>query len=348
MRFAVLASGSKGNALVVQGGDTTLLVDCGLTPKALRGRLSHVGLELADLDALAITHAHGDHTKGAQRVAGSFRLRTYATRQTQRQMGSRGGLTNYVAIDPGRTEKVDDISLTAIALPHDAPGTVAFLVEADGARLGVCSDLGHPDPRVADGLRGCDALVLEFNHDVDMLQAGPYPPRLKRRVAGDLGHLSNEQAAELLAAAYTPSLRRVFLSHLSEVNNTPRHALDAAKGALAGTGVRLHVASQRDATGWFEIPPSGRAAKADAGTDGEITDAEFTEAGQGEAASLDDDEPRAHARRPRRPPAAAREHIKQSLRDTPVRPAPEAPRATVAVRRQLALFADTDATGGTP
>jgi phosphoribosyl 1,2-cyclic phosphodiesterase len=322
MRFSVLGSGSKGNALVVQGGDTTLLIDCGLTPKVLRARLSSLGLQLADLSALAITHAHGDHVAGAARVAGPFRLLTYATQNTQRQLSKKGGLVNYVEVKPGEPFLVGALQLTAVALPHDAPGCVAYVVEHEGERLGICSDLGHPTDEVAAALGGCHTLQLEFNYDEDMLWGGPYPPRLKRRVAGELGHLSNAQASDLLGRIDTSRLVRLLLSHLSEVNNAPRLALEAAREVLGGTSVRLLIAPQYEPTCWLPVAHA--------------LDQAPTEAAPPPRAKV----PVAGTPSPPPPPSAARERIVASLRSEASRPAPVAARPSIAVRRQLSFFTE--------
>lgn len=257
MRFVVLASGSKGNAIVVQGGGTTLLIDCGLTPKALRSRLYEVGLELSDLHALLLTHGHGDHVKGAGRVAGAMRLRTYATQETARFLARGGGLTHHVPIHRDAHFEVGALRIQAFPTLHDAPGSVGYVVEHEGARVGFCTDLGAPSPEVETALQNCDSLYLEFNHDLDMLRTGPYPPALVRRVSSNLGHLSNEQAAELLAKLCSPRLHRVLLAHLSETNNIPSLALDAAQRAIGDARIDLRVAPQHETSRWFEVQSGG-------------------------------------------------------------------------------------------
>lgn len=338
MRVCVLASGSKGNALVVEGGGTTVLVDCGLTPKVLRARLREVGLELTDLDALLITHAHGDHVAGALRLGASLRLRSYATRNTQRQLSRKGGLPHFTLVEPGVSFLVGALFVTAVAVPHDAPGAVAYVIEHEGERFGVCTDLGWPDPKVASALGGCDTLHLEFNYDSDMLWGGPYPERLKNRVAGDKGHLSNMQAADLLAAIDTSRLRRLLLAHLSEVNNTPTLAIEAATSVLAGTGVRLLTAPQYAPTRWLDVAE-------DVGREiAPLPPRELVTAAPAIQDAVLDDEP--PARRltavPVPPPAPppVREHIVRTLRGEAPRPAPKSAAVSVAVRRQLSLFGD--------
>ena len=332
MRFVVLASGSKGNALVVQGGGVTLLVDCGLTPKALRARLHDAGLALTDLDALLVTHGHADHVKGAGRLAGALRLRTYATRPTSRFLARGGGLVNHVPIDEGARFELGALSVHAFATPHDAPGSVGYVIDDGRARLGICTDLGTPDLDVAAALEGCDTLYLEFNHDLDMLERGPYPPALKRRVAGPRGHLSNEQAATLLRQTRTPRLRRVLLAHLSEVNNTPNLALEAARSAIDDGDVQLLVAPQHTPTRWFSIVE-------EAGVDGGAAPAPASTPAPAPAAN------RAGVRAADKPASirygsgglGAQVQPATSLRTAPVRQRAVAT-TSIAVRRQLGLF----------
>ena len=259
MRFVVLASGSKGNAIVVQGGGTTLLIDCGLSAKALRGRLYEAGLDFPNLTALLLTHGHGDHVKGAGRVAGGMRLRTYATPETVRFLARGGGLMHHVPIERDARFQVGALHVQAFPTLHDAPGSVGYVVEHEGARIGFCTDLGAASPPVEAALQNCDTLYLEFNHDLEMLRNGPYPPALVRRVSSDLGHLSNDQAAELLARLYSPRLHRVLLAHLSETNNTASLALDAAHRALGDIrGVDISIAPQHETSRWFEVQAGGK------------------------------------------------------------------------------------------
>lgn len=347
MRVCVLASGSKGNALVVQGGGTTVLVDCGLTPKLLRARLNAVGLELPSLDALLITHAHADHVVGALRLGAALRLRSYATRATQRQLSRRGGLVHFTPVEPSVPFEVGALTVTAVAVPHDAPGTVAYVIEHGGERFAVCTDLGFPDPRVARALGGCDTLYLEFNHDEEMLWAGPYPPRLKNRVASDRGHLSNRQAAAMLADIDTSRLRRLLLAHLSEVNNTPSLAIEAAREVLAGSGIRLLTAPQYEPTRWLDVAEDvGRDVPPLAPAERVTPLVGATEAASAHAAVVLDDgsAPRrltvVPAPVPVAPAPAVREHIVRTLRGEAPRPGPKPASVSVAVRRQLSLFGD--------
>lgn len=252
MRFAVLGSGSKGNALVVEGGGRRVLVDCGYGPREIKRRLEHLDVDIRGIDALLITHGHGDHIKGAKQIAGTLGIPTHATELTKRFCSGFGGLRNVVPIAPGRRFEIGGLSVLPVATPHDAPGSVCFVVDDGEDRLGVCTDLGEATDDVAAALGTCDALVLELNHDREMLKNGPYSAALKRRIASPRGHLSNDDGARLLARAHHRGLTRVLLAHLSEVNNTPELALRAARPAIDGSDVELAIAPQHHPTGWLK------------------------------------------------------------------------------------------------
>jgi phosphoribosyl 1,2-cyclic phosphodiesterase len=250
VRFAVLGSGSKGNAIVVEGGGVRVLVDCGYGPREIKRRLEHLEVDVRNLDALLITHGHGDHVKGARQLAGALHIPTYATEQTKRFCHGFGGLRNATLFSPGERFAVGGLSILPVATPHDAPGSVCFVLDDGEERLGVCTDLGAPTAPIAAALSTCHALVLEHNHDLDMLQRGPYSAALKRRIASTRGHLSNDDGARLLGMSSRGSLTRVLLAHLSEVNNTPALALAAAR-PVVDPDVEVAIAPQHHPTGWL-------------------------------------------------------------------------------------------------
>lgn len=254
VRFCVLGSGSKGNAVLVDAGGTLVLIDCGYSAKEIRRRMSDVGCELTQLKALLITHGHGDHVKGARKLSSGMNLLTYATDDTVAFCARRSGLVNHARVTPGVPFKISrTLTVTPFSTPHDEKGSVGYVLDDGHSKLGFCTDLGAPDGDVIAALRDVDALYLEFNHDLQMLQHGPYPAHLKRRVASRYGHLSNDDAARVLRASKTKRLRRVVMAHLSEVNNTPRLALEAAAKAVGDDPIALQVAPQHAPSVWFPV-----------------------------------------------------------------------------------------------
>lgn len=221
MRICLLGSGSNGNACLVEAGGRRLLVDAGLGPRILAARLRPLGLTAADLTDVLLTHEHVDHVSG---LPGLLKrqpdLVIHATR------GTRAGVDPDVrphvrAFIPGRVLRLGDLRIHPFRVSHDAREPVGYRIEAPEAGLGYATDLGVHGDAVIRALSGLDALVIESNHCPERLARGPYPPRLKRRVAGPGGHLSNEQCRGLLGAVLHPGLRFVAFAHLSEVNNAP-------------------------------------------------------------------------------------------------------------------------------
>ncbi len=252
--FCVLASGSRGNATYVRSGQTAVLIDCGLSARELLRRLDLAGLEAGRLKAIVITHEHRDHISGARVLAGRLRLPVLATKKTWAACGDMRA-TRHQAFTAGQAFSIDDLGLQAFSIPHDAVDPVGLVISAGAARLGVCTDLGQAPALVSQRLGGCQALVLESNHDPEMLAEGPYPPWLKQRVRSRHGHLSNQQGAELLAQVHHGELSQVVLAHLSEVNNRPDLAALAAGQALERLGSRsvLCLARQDAPTPVMEI-----------------------------------------------------------------------------------------------
>lgn len=256
MRFASLASGSRGNCLVAEAGGTRLLLDCGLSTRETARRLGRLGLEPADLSAILVTHEHEDHVGGAFAFAAAHALTVYLTRGTLQAAAGAGKV-----VDGVRTELVDGragfavggIEARPFTVPHDAREPVQYVL-CDGARsLGVLTDIGAPTPHVLEMLSGCDALVLECNHDRAMLHGGGYPRWLKERIGGALGHLDNEQAAELLGAIDRSRLQHVIGAHLSQQNNRPELARAALARALGCSEDWVGLATQDEGFGWREL-----------------------------------------------------------------------------------------------
>jgi len=254
MRFASLGSGSKGNALVVEAGRTLLLLDCGFGVAEAEARLARLGLEAGSLDAILVTHEHGDHSDGVAKLAARHDIPVYLTRGTYSGMGAEArDITDRRFVDGHSSVAVGAIEVSPYTVPHDAREPVQFVLSDGAVRLGVLTDVGHPTPHIAQSLSGVDALVLECNHDLDMLEKGPYPAQLKRRIAGKLGHLANAMSAELLRAMDCSRLRHVIAAHLSEKNNTPALARAALAGALGCDADWIGIATQEDGFDWREI-----------------------------------------------------------------------------------------------
>ena len=254
MRVTILGSGSEGNALLLESGDTRVLVDAGLSFRKLSKRFQAVGRRPpVDVAALVVTHGHGDHAAHASTYAARFGCTVRGTETTLRGLRRRPS-TPVETFRAGRAFRVGDIAVHTCSVPHDAP-QVALRFEATSGCVGLVTDLGHAPRGLARFLDGCDLLLIESNHDLEMLEDGPYPAPLKRRVGGPLGHLSNAQTADLLAdLPCTP--KDVVLMHLSATNNTPERARCSADAALGHAGTRLHVARQRHPTELTTAPAS--------------------------------------------------------------------------------------------
>lgn len=254
MRFASLGSGSKGNAWVVQAGRTTVMVDCGFGPREATRRLARLGLAAESLDAILVTHEHGDHGRGVARLAARARCPVWLSHGCHAVLDAQGEAPIAANLLEGyEAFTIGDLRVTPYPVPHDAREPVHFAF-FDGARgFGLLTDAGHVTPHIESVLSGCDALALECNHDAGMLRAGHYPATLKRRILGPYGHLDNAAAAELLARIAHPGLSHVVAAHLSEHNNTPLLARAALAGALGCEDAWVGVADQETGLDWREI-----------------------------------------------------------------------------------------------
>lgn len=252
LRFASLGSGSKGNATLVSDGETTLLVDCGFGLRDAERRLARLGVHARQLDALLVSHEHGDHLSGVGPLARRYGVPVYITPGTWLS-GRLGEVPQRHWITPQSRFAVGSLTIDPVTVPHDAREPVQFRIESRGCQLGVLTDLGHPSEHVIETFSGCDALIIECNHDRQMLEVGPYPPHLKRRVGGNWGHLANVQAAALLRRLGLDRLQHIVCSHLSEHNNRPELALEALTPLLDGDISRLTVAAQESGLQWQAI-----------------------------------------------------------------------------------------------
>lgn len=251
MRFASLGSGSKGNCLVIDAGETRVLLDCGFALREAVARLQRLGVDAASIDAVLVTHEHGDHLGGVFRFAAAFEVPVYLTHGTLRAAPppAANGLDLRV-IDSHDPFQIGPLEVQPFPVPHDAREPVQYRFRADAHRLGVLTDLGCSTPHIERTLSGCDALVIECNHDAQMLRAGNYPPALKQRVGGRYGHLDNAAAAALLGSLERDRLQHVIAAHLSEQNNRPELAREALAAALAWPPEAVGVATQSEGFPW--------------------------------------------------------------------------------------------------
>lgn len=231
MRFASLGSGSKGNATLVQAGETVVLVDCGFSVRETTRRLERFGLTPHQLDAILVTHEHSDHCSGVGALSRKFSIPVYMTHGTQ-SSGRCDNCFQTLNFTFSQNFTVGALEVEAVAVPHDAKEPSQYRFFYNGKSLGVLTDLGSVTPHVVERYRGCDALMLELNHDQAMLRSGAYPHHLKRRVGGDWGHLNNAQAASLLEEIGHSGLRQLVVAHISENNNTRELAEQALMGVL--------------------------------------------------------------------------------------------------------------------
>ncbi|MDE2148832.1 MAG: MBL fold metallo-hydrolase [Gammaproteobacteria bacterium] len=253
MRFSMLGSGSRGNATLVEVEHTRLLIDCGFGLREAERRLARLGVPPESLAAILVTHEHDDHRGGVGRLAARHALPVWATAGTFAAWPDAPAAALRQLIDPHRKFAVGALQVEPLVVPHDAREACQFVISDGAFRLGVLSDAGHVTALMRERLSACDALLLEFNHDPQMLADGPYPPALKRRVGGDYGHLSNAQATQLLGTIDCSRLRHLVPIHLSEVNNTPARALTAAAAALGCAPGWLGCAQQDDGLAWREL-----------------------------------------------------------------------------------------------
>lgn len=248
MRFSVLASGSGGNACYIETVHSRILIDAGLSCREIIRRLEILEVAVAHLDALIITHEHHDHIKAAGPISRRFSIPVYINDATMRKVKNGiGRIAGQVPFDTGRNIKINDIIIETFTKCHDATDPVGLVISSNGSRLGIITDVGRSTRLLEDRLKGCSALIIEFNHDEVMLEEGPYPLHLKRRIKGPEGHLSNHEAGELLRTISHKDMKYVILAHISEKNNLPEKALCIANDILMECGldsVEILVSSQ--------------------------------------------------------------------------------------------------------
>ncbi len=254
MRFASLGSGSRGNSLIVDAGDTRLLVDCGFSVRSTVARMARLGVEPDTIDAVLVTHEHSDHIAGAFKFSRRFGVPVYMTSGTHIASACPGGEPSEVRlIDSHQAFSIKSLEIQPFPVPHDAREPVQFVLSDGNSRLGVLTDTGSITPHIVEMLADCDALVLECNHDLELLAESDYPEHLKRRISGSFGHLGNQQAVALLQSIGTNKLQHVVAAHLSEQNNHPERVLKALALALGCSQDWIGVACQEAGFDWRQI-----------------------------------------------------------------------------------------------
>lgn len=255
MRFAALGSGSRGNAWLIEAGDTRVLIDCGFGPREAARRLERLGVAPESIQGVAITHEHADHIGGAGACARRFGWALWMTRgsATAHSKEDSSRVLPYSPVDSHAPITIGELQLQPFTVPHDAREPVQFTISDGQRRLGILTDAGHVTPHMVEVLGGCAALVIECNHDPEMLQSSRYPRALQRRIAGRWGHLDNASAAELLAAVDRSALRQVVAAHLSEENNRADLARAVLAEVLGCAAADIAVADQESGLDWRTV-----------------------------------------------------------------------------------------------
>lgn len=250
MRLASLGSGSRGNATLVEANGVCVLVDCGFSLTRTIDALVALGKDADDLTAVLVTHEHGDHFQGVKALAREFDLPVFMTAGTARATSAES-IDRLEIVTGDRAWRMGPLEILPVPVPHDAREPVQFIMEDAGTRLGVLTDVGHISNHVRAQFGNCDVLFIEANHDRDLLWRGPYPARVKERIAGTLGHLSNAQAGEFLAGLCQGPLRQLVVGHISETNN--RQQLVRECIARTGLVAPTTLAIQGEVMGWIDL-----------------------------------------------------------------------------------------------
>jgi len=244
LAVCTLASGSKGNATYISDGQTSILVDAGLSGIEIQRRLTSRDQTPEDLDAIIVTHEHSDHTRGVGILSRRYKLPVYINPKTHRACPGLGKLYETRPFECGTTFQVNNMTVHPFAISHDAEDPAGFTIGQNGVTIGIATDLGIATAMVRQHLKRCALLILEANHDPTMLETGPYPWPLKQRIRSRTGHLSNPDSKKLLEELQHDNLQHVILGHLSEINNTAQKAFDEVSRAINRCDARVTVADQ--------------------------------------------------------------------------------------------------------
>lgn len=264
MRLIVLGSGSSGNAVYIESGETSVLVDVGLSAKETARRMNEAGIDPARLTAIVVTHEHADHVKGVGVMSKTVAAPVFISRETKAECKwprDGAGVRWGEVISSSAPFQIGSLDFHPFHIPHDGVDTFAFTVESERVKVGIVTDLGYITQLVAERLRGCNLVVIESNHDRDMLKVGPYPWSLKQRIASNTGHLSNDETARWMREDFDGRAEYLVLAHLSRQCNHPELARLNAIQALEAHGSlfypdaerRVKVAHPDRPTEWFEL-----------------------------------------------------------------------------------------------
>ena len=276
MKFTVLGSGSTGNAVLISGGATNVLVDAGMSAREILRRIAVAGVDPEDLDGILVTHEHGDHIGGLRVLLRSVKCPVFISRETEdayystRKIGANGAAEGIkrrdalhpraVAIESDAEFRIGEIDFEPFSVPHDAADNFGFVARRDGVRIATLMDFGRFTPLITQKLAGCDGIIVESNHSLDMLRACPvYSWELKQRIASDTGHLSNESLAEWLTEGFDGTARHIVLAHLSQRANDPSLARLMAESALrsrksaSSAKTEIGISDHKTPTEWIEI-----------------------------------------------------------------------------------------------
>ena len=254
MQICPLGSGSSGNSIYLRAGETHLLIDAGLPGQVIARSLATLGVAVADIAGILITHEHSDHLRGIPLLARKYNLPVYASGGTADELAwMLPDNVDVRRLSPEGT-RFDDVDVRHFSVSHDAADPVGYIFECDGVRVAMATDLGCVTREVKKAISGCQVIVLESNHDEDMLATGPYPEYLKQRIRSRYGHLSNHQAADALKNAWHEDLRHVVLAHLSRENNDPILARDTVSEAFNDDGrPAIHLTAHYEVGPFLEI-----------------------------------------------------------------------------------------------
>lgn len=242
IRFQSFLSGSSGNSTFITDGDVKILVDCGANGKYITECLKRIDISPDEIDAILISHSHRDHVSGAGILSRKADIPIYATEETWEDMMPIIGkipICNKKIVAPGEPFMVGDVEIDPFSTHHDARGSVCYRFETEKSKFAIATDIGHISDELFENLSGCECVIIEANHDVDLLRRGVYPDYLKRRILSDKGHLSNSDCAMLCAMLSKCGTKSIWLGHLSHENNTPDLAYQAVRNALEGEGLRI-------------------------------------------------------------------------------------------------------------